>query len=130
MTVTVSSFVGIADAADNIRKWIFLNEDTLPEHLSTRLKELSSLGTSPVDTLVKFVEMVYANPTEFDDTAKGIAAGAALVGEFYNFHGLADEHRGSLISQVLAGETVAADQIPTPSDEYLPSEEPPALPTE
>ena len=109
----MKEFLGVADAADAVRKWLFVHENELPDYLHTQLMNLTGTGMSPVDLVVTFAEAVYANPSEFrTKEVREIAAGCAMIAESFNFHGLAKDNRGGLMARKLSGEQVAEDKLP------------------
>jgi hypothetical protein len=119
----MTTFEGIHEAGTAIRKWLILNEDKAPEHLKEKFSRLIAEPSLVVIT-VEFVEAVYANEGEFDEEAKDLAAGAAVVCETWGFHGMGADNRGSLIARVLSGGKVAKAKVPAPRADHTP---PPAV---
>ena len=123
-----TNFEGIGDASTAVRNYLIKNEAKLPDHLKERLSNLTGTGASPVDLVVNFVEAVYANQKEFTKEAKELAASSAVVAETYNFHGMADEQRGSKISKILTGTKVAKAKAPKENETFVAPPEPEAEP--
>lgn len=107
----------IAVATEEARDWITINKNLLDEPVKTALTPLNSIGTSPVDTIVNFAEKVYANVDLFDEEAKDIAAGCALLAAQYGFHGLNIDNRGALMASVLRDEEV--ENAPAVRDDLI-----------
>jgi len=124
------TFEGIADAADQTRRWLILNDADLPAHIAARMDALTSTGTSPVALVCTFVEAVYANQDEFSAEAKELAAAAAVVCETFGFHGMAEDHRGSRINKLLTGGSLTEANTPVPKAELQPTPEPEEPPAE
>ncbi len=118
-------FNGIADAADAARAHLIINAGLLPAHLSTRLGDLTRTGTSPVDLAASFTEAVYANPADFDDDAREIAAGCASICERDGFHGRLDNRAGAMMLALrrAAGETAPSGGWPDAADDPSPKSE-------
>jgi hypothetical protein len=116
----LAQFEGIASAADAVRRHLILNEGTGPDHLHERLDALTRIGSSPVDTVVNFIEMVYANPNEFPTEARELAADASVITQQENFYGHGENERGSRIARVLRGEEVSEVDLPPVQTPYVP----------
>ena len=71
-------FTSLAAAADQVRSYVLVHQDKLPEHVRDRLVASTRTGSSPVVMLGDFVRAIYANKSDVDTEAKGIAAGAAV----------------------------------------------------
>ncbi len=114
----MARFEGIADAGNEVRRYLIKNDEVGPQHLRSQLDELTKIGTSPVLTVVNFIEMVYAHPDDFPAEAKELAAEAVLITEEHNFHGHGVDERGARIGKVLRGVAVAAKNKPEMLQQY------------
>lgn len=92
------TFTSISEAACSIQEFLYDRAESLPADIRDRLKELTRPTSSPVDAVVKGAEMLYARKDEIDKDAKELGAALALMAEQYNFHGLAEDQRGSRIA--------------------------------
>jgi len=116
------NYEGIAAAADDVRRFFYINEAALPGHVADSLRPFVGTGSSPVDLTVRFARVVYANREDsaISDEAKEIASGCALLAGVNGFHGLGgDDRDGERMAGVLAG---ARKTGPAPDAEFLPPE--------
>ncbi|MBX9881274.1 MAG: hypothetical protein K2X73_04805 [Sphingomonas sp.] len=123
----MTTFDGLADAANAARRVLILGATGLPAAIADKLAPLTGTGTSPVDLICGFAEAVYAHPGEANAEVKDIAGGCALFAEGFGFHGMNADARGTKIARVLAGQNVANAPVPkaewqVPADEEAPAE--------
>jgi len=97
-------FQEIGEAADAVRRFFYVNEASLPEHVTRRLATHVAQGGSPVDLIVNFTEAVYANQAKLGAEASLIAAGTADLINRQNYHGRLDG-RAAGISDALRRES-------------------------
>jgi hypothetical protein len=90
-----TSFTSVSEAARAVQDFLYDRDAHIPDDLREKLRNLVGPTTSPVDTVVHGAEMIYARKDELSPELLELAAGLALVGQQYNFHGMANEDRGS-----------------------------------
>lgn len=95
MPTQFTSFTGVTEAARAIQEFLFDRDAALPIEVRDQLKELVGPATSPVDAVVRGSEILYARRDELGAEAQALAAGLALVGQQFNFHGMAKDDRGT-----------------------------------
>ena len=126
----------IASARKALRRYLVHAEDQLPDDTFARLEELND-SPSPVDTIVRSAELLYARRDQLDDEGFTITAQLASFAAANGWHGMATDNRGGLIAQAMRrelGEEPGAGQPPfqppeedpNPATEYV--VEPPAAP--
>jgi hypothetical protein len=96
--MTFTSFTSVSEAARAVQDFLFDRDAALPDDLREKLRNLVGPTTSPVDTVVQGAEMMYARRDELAPEAQQLAAALALVAQQYNFHGMAEDNRGSKIA--------------------------------
>lgn len=95
------SFTSVSEAARCIQDFLFDRDAALPDDLRETLRDLVGPSVSPVDSVVKGAELMYARKDELPAEAQELAAGLALLAQQYNFHGLATDNRGSRMALAL-----------------------------
>lgn len=94
-----TSFTSISDAARALQDFLYDRDAAIPDELREKLRSLVGPTTSPVDTVVKGAELIYARRDQkLAPELMELGAGLALVAQQYNFHGMAEEDRGSKIA--------------------------------
>jgi len=94
-----TTFTSISDAARAVQEFLYDRDAAIPDELREKLKALVGPTTSPVDTVVKGAEFIYARRDQnLAPELMELGAGLALVAQQYNFHGMAEEDRGSKIA--------------------------------
>lgn len=104
------TFSGIMEGARAVQDYLFTGAVGIPEDVNLMLRDLVGPTVSPVDTVVKTAEILYARKSEIDAEAAELASGLALLAETYNFHGLAIDERGSRMALALMRD----NEIPAP----------------
>jgi hypothetical protein len=79
-------YEGLAAAADAVREFYYTNKSELPPFIADRLKSAVGTGYSPVDLVVTFTELAYANREAFPKEGLEIAAGCAQIIHQHGFH--------------------------------------------
>ena len=133
-----TSYTSVSDAARAVQDYLMDHGSDVPEELRTKLRDLVGPTTSPVDTVVRGSELIYARRNEdLPDTLLELGAGLALVAQQYNFHGMADEDRGTKIALAFMRQANVAkpigvsdypdeDSDPEVKDEFKPAPPPEA----
>lgn len=111
------TFTNISEADEALRRATIQNWGSLDEDTQNKLFNLTSLGTSPVDRIVKSSELIYARRETMPQSLKEAAAGAFRFSTFMGFHGLQENDRGNKAADVLDGAEV--ENPPEPLDEYV-----------
>jgi hypothetical protein len=93
-----TSFDGVSDAARAVQDYLMDHGPDVPEELRTKLRSLVGPTTSPVDTVVRGSELIYARKDDLPDGLLELGAGLALVAQQYNFHGMAEDNRGNKLA--------------------------------
>ena len=75
----MQTFAGIADARDAAQDYFFANRASFPDHVQDVLRDQFRTGASPVDAIVNFVEIVFANRQALPAAALSLAAGIVLT---------------------------------------------------
>lgn len=79
-------YSGIAEASDAARSFFIINRSELPAVAVDKLQTLVGTGASPIDLVVAFVEIAFANRGEVPVEMLEIAAGLGLVILQYGFY--------------------------------------------
>ena len=94
-----TSFTSVSEAARAVQDFLYDRDAAIPDELREKLRNLVGPTTSPVDTVVKGAELIYARRDQkLDAQLLELGAGLALVAQQYNFHGMAESDRGSKIA--------------------------------
>lgn len=130
MAVDMQTFTSVSDAARAVQEFLFDREAALPDELREKLKLLVGPATSPVDTVVQGAELMYARKKDLAPEALALAAGLALIAEQYNFHGMAQDNRGSRVALAMLRDAKArkpslveypdAADDPEPKSDFMP----------
>lgn len=132
------SFEGVSDAARAVQDYLMDHGSDVPVELRTKLRNLVGPTTSPVDTVVRGAELIYARKNDdLPDDLLELGAGLSLVAQQYNFHGMAEDDRGSKIAlafmrdahidkPVGVADYPDADADPAVKDEFKPAPPPEA----
>jgi hypothetical protein len=112
--MAIRQYDGIADASDDARMAV-IGEDGLSAFAIDKLYPDTLTGSSPVDLIVHFADVVYANFDGCSADVREIAAGCALVAERYGFHQFNVDSRGSRIAAILDGQDIPNTPEPNPS---------------
>lgn len=86
----------IGPAAADVRRFFNRNDDELPEHVAKALQTEVD-GGSPVDLIVRFVEVVYANRETLPGEAMEIAAGCSDLINQKGYHGRLDGRAAAMV---------------------------------
>lgn len=131
----MTTYEGIADAADAARSFFYQNQGSLPAHVRDRIEPHVRTGSSPVDLITAFARSVYANREAVGPEGMVVAAGLAELINREGYHGRLDERAAGMRKALLrdAGEKAATgspwpkkEADPAPDQEYLPPPEPEA----
>lgn len=130
----ITNFTSIADAAVAVQDYLIDHGSEIPEDVRVRLRDLVGPTRSPVDTAVHSSEIIYARQSELPPELLKLGASLALVCEQYNFHGMAEDRRGSGIALALMRKAKVTpprgvkypekDNDPAPKEDLLRKEEP------
>lgn len=91
-------YSGIAEAADAMRAFFYVNQAALPEGVRERLQGAVGTGSSPIDLAVAFVEFAYANRADVPVQMLEIAAGVGLIIVQFGFHGSLDGRADGIVA--------------------------------
>ena len=134
MAVQFTSFTSVSEAARCVQEFLMDRDAALPDDVREKLKALVGPTSSPVDTVVRGSEIMYARREELAPEALALAGGLALLAEQYNFHGMAEEQRGSKMALAMMRDAKIKKPVgieypdkekdPAPKAEYAPLPEP------
>jgi hypothetical protein len=129
--VAFTSYTSVTEAAQAVQDFLIDHPTGMPDDVREQLRAMVGPMVSPVDTVVRGAELLYARSADIGAPAKRLAAALALVAHQYNFHGMAEDSRGSKIALGLmrdsnvdkpAGvEYPEKDKDPEPKPEYRPN---------
>jgi hypothetical protein len=111
----------ITGARKVIRRYLAHAEGKLPDDTFEQLEKLSD-SPSPVDQIVRTVDLLYARRDELDGRT-AVAQLASFAATNY-WHGMGASNRGGLIAQAMmrdvdTGEAKVEDADPTPSASFI-----------
>lgn len=89
--------LGIGEAADQVRRFYYRNEDDLPEIVRDKVGPYIGTGSSPVDLVVHFTEAVFANRQSLPADGLALGASCALLIETTGFHNRLDGRAAAMI---------------------------------
>lgn len=95
----MQTFETIGDAKLAIMDFAAFHQNELPEDVRQDFRALVS--ASPVDQIVKTGELLYARHNDCCPEASELAAGLIALATAHEWHGLAEDARGSKIVQAL-----------------------------
>lgn len=116
----------IAGAKRALRIYLATSAAQLQADTLQRLEELAD-SPSPVDTIARSAELLYARADELDSDGRTLVAQLASFAALNGWHGMADGNRGGLIAQVMLG-TIGDASPPAPQIEYQRSDAPAPAP--
>jgi hypothetical protein len=117
-------FDGITSAAEAINEWFWSNKPDLPETVAQTVQPLLGPTKSAVDMIVNTTEVIYSNKDDLTSDTLAMGAGLAFLCEFWGWHGMDVDNRGTKISLALrrdSGETAPEGYSwPDPSEDPEP----------
>lgn len=126
----MDNFLSVSEAARAIQEFLYDREAGLPDDVREQLKELAGPTNSPVTTVTKGAELIYARRSELSEPVLLLGAGLALICEQFNFSSMATDHRGSLMAlammrdakvskPAIIGDYPTEDNDPVPLERFV-----------
>lgn len=106
----MKNFESIPEAVAELNEWFWSHQADLPAELVELLRPLLGYVSSPVDTMVHCVEIMYAWRQSIDPAGREIAAGIASFCSLRGFHSMPE--RGDSIAAAIVRAPKKADIEP------------------